>query len=40
MVAVQPIIIEKSTPMPSGGSQTIAFPIPVGVNNNMASLSR
>jgi len=23
-----------------GGSQTIAFPVPVGVNNNMASLSR
>jgi len=41
MVAIQPIIIEKTVPMASGGgSQTIAFPVPVGVNNNMASLSR
>jgi len=40
MVAIQPIIIEKPVATPTGGSQMIAFPIPVGVNNNMASLSR
>ena len=41
MIAIQPIIIEKSIPMSTGGSnQTIAFPVPVSVNNNMASLSR
>jgi hypothetical protein len=39
-VAIQPIIFEKPVPVPSGGSSTIAFPIPMSVNNNMASLGR
>lgn len=40
MIAVQPIIVERPVPMPMGRSQTIAFPVPVSVNNNMASLGR
>ena len=42
-VLIQPIIVTKTVPMPmptgsSGG--VIAFPVPVGVNNTVASLSR
>jgi hypothetical protein len=41
MLAIQPIIIEKPVPIPSGGNKTIMFPVLVGVNNsNRASLSR
>jgi len=41
MIAVQPIIVEKPIPVPTGGNKTIMFPVPVSVNNsNMASLSR
>jgi hypothetical protein len=40
-VMIQPMIIERQVPVPMGGSgQTIAFPVPVSVNNNMARLSR
>lgn len=35
MIAIQPMIIEKPVPMPIGGSKTIMFPVPVGVNNSM-----
>ena len=41
MIAVQPIIVEKPIPVPTGGNKTIMFPVPVSVNNsNMASLNR
>lgn len=41
VIAIQPMIIEKPVPVPSGKNRTIMFPIPVGVNNNsMPSLSR
>ena len=41
MIAIQPIIVEKPIPVPTGGNKTIMFPVPVSVNNsNMASLSR
>jgi hypothetical protein len=42
MIAIQPVIIEKPVPVPSGKNRSIMFPIPVGVNNNnsMQSLSR
>jgi hypothetical protein len=41
MIAIQPMIIEKPVPVPSGKNRTIMFPISVGVNNNsMQSLSR
>ena len=41
LIAIQPMIIEKAVPMPSGKNRTIMFPIPVGVNNSsMQSLSR
>jgi len=40
-ILIQPMIVEKQIPVPMGSSgQAITFPIPVGVNNNMASLSR
>ena len=34
MIAIQPIIIEKTIPTSSSGNSPIAFPILVGVNNN------
>jgi hypothetical protein len=41
MIAIQPIIVEKPIPVPTGGNKTIMFPVPVSVNNsNMASLNR
>jgi rare lipoprotein A (peptidoglycan hydrolase) len=41
MIAIQPMIIEKPVPVPSGKNRSIIFPIPVGVNNSsMQSLSR
>ena len=35
MIAIQPMIIEKPVPMPMGGSKTLMFPVPTGVNNSM-----
>lgn len=40
MIAVQPIIVEKPVPMPTGGNKSIIFPVPVSVNSNTASLRR
>lgn len=34
MIAIQPIIIEKTVPTSSSGNSPIAFPVLVGVNNN------
>jgi rare lipoprotein A len=40
-IAIQPMIIERPVPVPSGKNKSIMFPIPAGVNNsNMQSLSR
>ena len=40
-IAIQPIIVERVVPIPTGGNRTIMFPVPVSVNSsNMQSLSR
>jgi murein DD-endopeptidase MepM/ murein hydrolase activator NlpD len=39
LLAIQPIIIERTTPTYSSGTPSIiAFPVPVGVNNNMEDI--